>query len=107
VSGHRGDDLGLGGEATKHLLGTRNAVVDPDLKDATAGTPQSHLRIWSGPLDDASRLTGARFIASLPAVVDFDAHWLRSLFEEVVVVPHDLMAAGASLRRRARLAPLR
>jgi hypothetical protein len=80
VSGNRGDDFGLGWETTKFLLGTRNAVVDPDLKDATTGTPQSHLRIWSGLLDDASRLTGARFIASLPAVVDFDLHWLRSHF---------------------------
>jgi hypothetical protein len=94
-SGHRGDNFSLGREPAKHLLGAYNAVVDPDLKDATAGAPQSHLCIWSDLVDDGSRLTGARFIVSLPAVMDFDAHWLRSLFMEAVVVSHNLMAVGA------------
>jgi hypothetical protein len=46
-SGHDADDLGIGGEPAKHLLGAGYTVVDADLKDAPTGPPQCHLRIWS------------------------------------------------------------
>jgi hypothetical protein len=52
------------------------SVVDADLKDAPTGPPQCHLRIWSDLADEVRRLTGARFIVSLVAVLDFDAHRL-------------------------------
>jgi hypothetical protein len=75
-SGHDADDLGIGGEPAKRLLGAGYTVVDADLKDAPTGPPQCHLRIWSDLADEVRRLTGARFIVSLAAVLDFDAHRL-------------------------------
>jgi hypothetical protein len=75
-SGHDADDLGIGGEPAKRPLGAGYTVVDADLKDAPTGPPQCHLRIWSDLADKVRRLTGARFIVSLAAVLDFDAHRL-------------------------------
>jgi hypothetical protein len=46
---------------------------------AFARAQQRHLRVWSLLADYARRRTGARFIASLPAVLDFDAHRLPFL----------------------------
>ena len=46
-SGHDADDLGIGGEPAKRLLGAGYTIVDADLKDAPTGPPQCHLRIWS------------------------------------------------------------
>ena len=86
-SGHGADDLGIGGKAAKRLLGAGYAVVDADLKDAPTRPPQYHLRIWSDLADEVRRLTGARFIVSLTAVLDFNAHRLPSHVCEVVVVP--------------------
>ena len=48
--------------------------------------PQCHLRIWSDLADEVRRLTGARFIVSLTAVLDFDMHRLSSFVGEAVVV---------------------
>jgi hypothetical protein len=78
-SGHDADDLGIGGEPAKRLLGAGYTFVDADLKDAPTGPPQCHLRIWSDLADEVRRLTGARFIVSLAAVLDFDAHRLPFL----------------------------
>jgi hypothetical protein len=72
------DDLGIGGEPAKRLLEAGYTVVDADLKDAPTGPPQCHLRIWSDLADETRRRTGARFIVSLAAVFDFDAHRLPS-----------------------------
>jgi len=73
-SGHDGNDLCIGREATDCLFGAGNTVVDADLKYAPARAPQCHLRIWSQLVDEVRRRTGARFIVSLAAVFDFDAH---------------------------------
>jgi hypothetical protein len=54
-------------------------VVDNDLKDAPARTPQGYLRIWPDFADQARRRTGARFIVSLAAVFDFDTHGYHPL----------------------------
>jgi hypothetical protein len=73
-SGHSGDDLCIGREATNSLLRAGNTVIDNDLKDAPARTREGHLRIWSDFADEVRRRTGARFIVSLAAVFDFDSH---------------------------------
>jgi len=73
-SGHRGDDLCIGREATNDLLRAGNTAVDADLKDAPAQTLQGDLRILPDLADELRRRTGARFIVSLAAVFDFDAH---------------------------------
>ena len=72
-SGHDANDLGIGGESAKRLLGAGYTVVDADLKNAPTGPLQCHLCIWSDLADEVRRLTGARFIVSLTAL-DFDAH---------------------------------
>jgi hypothetical protein len=87
ASGYNADDLGIGGKPAKRLLGAGYTVVNADLKDAPTGPPQCHLRIWSDLADEVRRLTGARFIVSLTAVLDFDVHRLSSLIGEAVVVP--------------------
>ena len=87
-SDHDTDDLGIGGKPAKRLLGAGHAVVDVDLKDPSTGPPQRHLRIWSDLTDELRRLTGARFIVSLTAILDFDAHWPPSfVFEPVLDKP--------------------
>jgi hypothetical protein len=86
ASGYDADNLGIGGEPAKRLLGAGYTVVDADLKDAPTGAPQCHLRIWSDLADEVRRLTGARFIVSLTAVLDFDMHRLSSFVGEAVVV---------------------
>jgi hypothetical protein len=73
-SGHDRNDLCIGREATNCLLRAGNAVIDADLKDAPAGASQGHLRVWSELTDEVRRRTGARFIVSLAAVLDFHAH---------------------------------
>jgi hypothetical protein len=78
-SGHSGDDLCIGREATDDVLRTGNTVVDADLKDAPARTLQAYLRIWPDLADELRRRTGARFIVSLAAVFDLDAHRLPSI----------------------------
>jgi hypothetical protein len=87
ASGYNADDLGIGGEPAKRLLGAGYTVVNADLKDAPTGPPQCHLRIWSDLADEVRRLTGARFIVSLTAVLDFDVHRLSSFVAEAVVIP--------------------
>jgi hypothetical protein len=79
-SGHGADDLGVGGEPAKGMFGEGYAVLDADIKDAATGPPQRHLRAWSDLADEVRRLTGARLIASLAAVFDFDVHRLHPLF---------------------------
>jgi HEAT repeat protein len=54
-------------------------VIDADLKDAPARALQGHLRIWPDLADELRRRTGARFIVSLAAVFNFDAHRLPSM----------------------------
>jgi hypothetical protein len=62
------------------MLGEGYAVLDADIKDAATGPPQRHVRTWFQLADEVRRLTGARFIASLAAVFDFDVHRLHPLF---------------------------
>jgi hypothetical protein len=73
-SGHGGRDLCIGRKAPYFLLRADNPVVDADFKGAPARAPQCHLRIRSKLADKVRRRTGARFIISLAAVFDFDAH---------------------------------
>jgi NAD(P)-dependent dehydrogenase (short-subunit alcohol dehydrogenase family) len=77
-SGHGGEDLGIGREATDALLRAGNTIVDADVKDAPSRALQGYLRIWPDLADELRRRTGARFIVSLAAVFDFDAHRLPS-----------------------------
>jgi hypothetical protein len=86
-SGHGADDLGIGGEPAEGLLGAGYAVVDADLKDAPTGRLQRHLRVRPGLANELRRLTGARFIASLTAVSDLDAHRLPSVVWAAAVIP--------------------
>jgi hypothetical protein len=74
ASGCDADDLRILGEPTERLLGNGHTAVDADLKNTSAGPQQCHLRIWPDLADQVCRLTGARFIISLTAVLDFDAH---------------------------------
>jgi hypothetical protein len=60
------------------VLGASYTVVDADFKNATTRSPQRYLCIGSMLADEIRRLTGARLIVSLPAVLDFDAHRLQS-----------------------------
>jgi hypothetical protein len=62
------------------MLGAGYAVVNADFKNAPTGSPQCHLCIWTELADEVRRLTGARFIVSLAAVLDFDAHQLHPWF---------------------------
>ena len=78
--GHEGFDFSIGGETTGCLLRVGNTVVDTDLKCTPARALQHDLRLWSQIADEVRRRTGARFIVSLAAVVDFDAHQLHPLF---------------------------
>lgn len=73
-STERGDDLFVGGEAPGRLLGKCQPAIDANLEYAAGGTAQGHLRSRVGFADQSCRLTGARFIASLAAVFDLDAH---------------------------------
>jgi hypothetical protein len=52
--------------------------VNDDFKHAIAGPLQRNLGGWVLLLDEFARRTGARFIASLAAVFDFNLHLLRS-----------------------------
>jgi hypothetical protein len=79
-SGHDVDDLGISGEPAKGMLGEDYAVLDADVEDTATGPPQRHARTWSDLANELRRLTGARFIASLAAVLDFDVHRLHPLF---------------------------
>jgi hypothetical protein len=79
VSGDDGNDLGIGGKPAKRVLGAGYTVIDENIKDSPTGPPQCHLCIWSEPADEVRRLTGARFIVSLTAVFNFDAHRLAFL----------------------------
>jgi hypothetical protein len=94
------DDLGISGEPAKRLLGAGYAVVDADLKDAPTGPQECHLRIWSDLADEVRRLTGARFIVSLAAVLDFDAHRLRSFVCEAVEVAQAPTPVSPGIARR-------
>jgi hypothetical protein len=78
-SGHGADDLGIGRKAAERLLGADHTAVYADIKDAPTGPPQRHLRFWPDLADEIRRLTGARLIVSLTAVLDLDAHRLPSL----------------------------
>jgi hypothetical protein len=49
-------------------------AVDANFEDAAARPPQVYLRRGPQLGDQFFRLTGARFIASLTAVFDFDLH---------------------------------
>ena len=62
------------------MLGEDDAVLDADVKDTATGPPQRHVRSWHDLANEVRRLTGARFIASLAAVLDFDVHRLDPLF---------------------------
>ena len=74
LSAHGADDLGVGGEAAGGFFGISNSIINTDLEHTVDRAQQRHLRVWSLLADYARRLTGARFIASLAAVLDFDAH---------------------------------
>jgi hypothetical protein len=84
LSAHGADDLSVGGKAARRLFGISNTPINTNLEHTAARALQRHLRVWSLFADYARRLTGARFIASLTAVLDFDAHQSHSLF---VVTP--------------------
>jgi hypothetical protein len=86
-SGHGADNLGIGGKPAECLLGAGYAVVDADLKDTATGPLQRYLRVGPDLADEVRRLTGARFIASLTAVSDFDAHRLPSFVCAAAVIP--------------------
>ena len=76
LSAYGADDLSVGGEAAGRFFGVGNTIINANLEHAAARAQQRHLRVWSLLADYARRLTGARFIASLTAVLDFDAHRL-------------------------------
>ena len=97
---HGTDDLGVGGEAACRFLGVGDTVVNADLKHTTARAQQGHLRVWPLLADDARRLTGARFIVSLAAVLDFDAHRLRSFVCEAVEVAQAPTPVSPGIARR-------
>ena len=61
-------------ESAGRLLGVGEPAVHHDLEDAAAGTTQIDLRGGLGLQDRVPRLTGARFVASLPTVLNFDPH---------------------------------
>lgn len=92
ISGDDGNDLCIGREATNCLLREGNTVVDADLKDAPTRASQRYLRVWAELADDVRRRTGARFIVSLAAVLDFDVHRLASIACGAV-----MLAQGVSL----------
>jgi hypothetical protein len=79
LSAYGADDLSVGGEAAGRFFGISNTIINPNFEHAAARAQQRHLRVWSLLADYARRLTGARFIASLAAVLDFDAHRLPFL----------------------------
>jgi hypothetical protein len=79
-SAHRFEDFGIGGKTANRLLGTDDAAIDADLKDAATRSLQCYLGIWSGLANQLRRLTGARFVTSLATIVDLDMHDLRSSF---------------------------
>jgi len=65
------------------LLGKREPVIDADFEDAAARAPQAYVRSGLQLEHQLPRLTGARLIASLAAIFDFDLHWpLRPLEEK-------------------------
>jgi hypothetical protein len=72
--GREGNDLCIGRKATNFLLRVGKTVVDADLEYTPARALQCYLRTWSELADEIRRRTGARFIVSLAAVLDFDAH---------------------------------
>jgi hypothetical protein len=74
LSAHGADDLSVGGEAAGRFFGVGNTIINTDHEHTPARAQQRHLRVWS-LLADYSR----RFIASLTAVLDFDAHRLPFL----------------------------
>src|SRR5262245_39571154 len=88
--GHDANDLCIGREATNCLFGPSNSVVDADLKGPPTRAPECHLRIWSDLADEVRRRTGARFIVSLPAVLDLDAHRLPSFRLWTTILTQDL-----------------
>jgi hypothetical protein len=61
-------------KAAGRLLGEREAAVDANFEDAAARAPQVQLRRGLQLEDQILRLTGARFVASLAAIFDFDVH---------------------------------
>jgi hypothetical protein len=63
---------------TGGLLGAGDTVVDADLEDTPTRALQCHLRTGPDFANKVRRRTGARFIVSLAAVLDFDAHQLPS-----------------------------
>jgi hypothetical protein len=77
-STYGGDDLCIGREVTGGLLGAGDTVVNADLEDTPARALQCHLHIGPYFANEVRRRTGARFIVSLAAVLDFDAHQLSS-----------------------------
>jgi hypothetical protein len=79
LSAHGADDLSVGRETAGRFFGISNTIINTDLEHTAARAQQRHLRVWSLLDDYARRLTGARFIASLTAVLDFDVHRLPFL----------------------------
>jgi hypothetical protein len=117
-SGGDGDDLCIGREATNCLLRAGNMAVDTDLKDTPARAQQGHLRIWLDLADEVRRRTGARFIVSLAAVFDFDAHRLSSFACFAILAqglspvfrdaarPRETTATGGCIHRRPPVSPV-
>jgi hypothetical protein len=74
LSGETAGDLFARRKAAGRLLRERQSAVDANFEDAATRPPQAQLRRGPQLGDQFPRLTGARFIASLTAVFDFDCH---------------------------------
>jgi hypothetical protein len=88
--GHEGFDFSIGRKTTGCLLRIGNTIVDTDLKYTPARALQRYLRLWSEITDEVRRRTGARFIVSLAAVADFDAHQLASFACQPPILAQDV-----------------
>jgi hypothetical protein len=68
--------LRVGREPAARLFGIGEFAVDGDLEHTTSRLVQRHLRAWRCPLNQTSRRTGARFVASHATIFDLDLHEL-------------------------------
>jgi hypothetical protein len=66
--------LCVGREPAARLFGIGEFAVDGDLEHTTSRLVQRHLRAWRCPLNQTSRRTGARFVASHATIFDLDLH---------------------------------
>jgi hypothetical protein len=68
--------LRVGREPAARLFGIGEFAVNGDLEHTASRLVQRHLRAWRCPLNQASRRTGARFVASHATIFDLDLHEL-------------------------------